>query len=239
MNKFSETADIETASDDYAIRFSGGAGRWMLAEQLRCFWRVAKACGVTERAKILDVGGGHGQISNPLAELGYDVTATGSADVCAAKLAPQVKFTVADNLNLPFSDGAFDLVTCFRLVPHCQNWQQLISELCRVSRRGVIVDYPTTQSINFVADKFFGAKKGIEKNTRPFTLFSHAEIANAFLVSDFEVQSKEPQFVAPMVLHRMLKSPAVSQGIELLLSPLAKYFGSPVILGAVRVSLRR
>lgn len=239
MSKFSETADIETASDDYALRFSGAAGRWMLREQLRCFWRVAKACGVTERAKVLDVGGGHAQIANPLADVGYDVTVTGSAEVCAAKLDSQIKFIVADNVNLPFPDAAFDLVTCFRLIPHCASWQRLISELCRVSRRAVIVDYPTTQSVNFIAEKLFSAKKGIEKNTRPFALFSHAQISDAFVGSDFEVQSKAPQFVAPMVLHRMLKSPAVSQGIELLLSPLAQYVGSPVVLGAVRVNIQR
>ncbi len=54
-----ETPDIETASDSYAQRFAGAAGRYLLAEQDAAIRAVlADWRGGT----VLDVGGGHGQL---------------------------------------------------------------------------------------------------------------------------------------------------------------------------------
>ena len=54
---FSETADIDTSSDDYARRFSGKTGAWFLKVQQAATMRMlALSCQKT----ILDVGGGHG-----------------------------------------------------------------------------------------------------------------------------------------------------------------------------------
>ncbi len=235
MNSFTETADIETASDDYATRFAGPTGAWMLAEQWRCFREVASACGVTEHSSILDVGGGHAQLATPLQEHGYKVTVTGSDQRCCSRLPTDLQFVVADNLNLPFADRSFDLVVSFRLLPHCNAWQRLVSELCRVARRAVIVDYPTIQSINYLADRFFSTKKKFEKNTRPFTLFSHAEVAEVFSSNGFEVNSEAKEFVLPMALHRMIKNASISQAAELIGAPLKRWVGSPVVVGALRV----
>ena len=78
-----ETADIETASDDYASRFSGEVGRFFLERQL------AITLAILERydaPTLLDVGGGHGQLAIPLARRDFQVTVTGSADSCAERL---------------------------------------------------------------------------------------------------------------------------------------------------------
>jgi len=228
-----ETADIETANDDYAGRFAGKAGAWLLDVQAECLRNALQ--GISPGMTSVDVGGGHGQTGPILVERGLSVTVTGSAPSCQKRLPVDMPFLVADHLNLPFEDRSVDVVVCFRLLTHCQRWPLLIKELCRISANRVIIDYPTGQSVNFLANVFFGLKKNVEKNTRTFTLFSHREIRETFAMHGFLVR-RHPQFFWPMVLHRMLKNRQVSRFIE---TPphwlgLTRLFGSPVVLEASR-----
>lgn len=233
-DKFPETADIETASDDYAARFAGAVGAWMLKIQEVAVLDLLKD---HPGAAILDVGGGHGQLAVPLCREQYPVTVVGSAQVCRRRItalvdAGQCRFQVADVLNLPFADRSFDTVLCFRLVTHCARWEELIGELCRVAARAVIVDYPASQSLNRVAPCLFGAKKKLEGNTRAFRLFRHEEIAGAFARHGFFPGRRSGQFFLPMVLHRRLKCRPLSAAVESLLrqAGLVRRWGSPVIL---------
>ena len=59
------------------------------------------------------------------------------------------RFQVGNVVDLPFPDRSFDAAISFRLLTHCEAWPVLIRELCRVARRTVIVDYPTSQSVRF------------------------------------------------------------------------------------------
>ena len=73
------------------------------------------------------------------------------------------------------------------------------------------------------------------KNTRPFTLFSHREVREAFEAQGFEVR-RHPEFFWPMVLHRMIKNPKISRALEApaRLTGLTRLLGSPVVLEARR-----
>ena len=229
---FPETADIETATDEYAGRFAGASGQWMLDVQSQA---LRKALAGISGGSALDVGGGHGQTEHVLRDAGFSVTVTGSAESCRHRLPAETPFILADHLRLPYEDRSMDVVISFRLLPHCDRWQELIPELCRVADQRIVVDYPAKQSVNFIADKLFALKKGFEKNTRPFTLFSHKEIKEAFDEQGFTVK-RHPQFFWPMVLHRMLKRPALSRLLEMpaRLLGLNHFFGSPVVLEARR-----
>ena len=136
MPGFPETADIETSSDDYATRFAGATGAWMLEVQER----IATALLEKHPARtVLDVGGGHGQLAVPLCRAGYAVTVLGSAERCRRRVAAVVDdgactFTVGNVIDLPFADRSFDAVLCFRLLTHCTQWPRLVAELCRVTR---------------------------------------------------------------------------------------------------------
>lgn len=230
---FLETADIETATDAYAGRFAGASGQWMLqvqSQQLRTALR-----GLAPGGNALDVGGGHAQTEGILREAGFSVTVTGSAPSCRHRVPASTPFILADHLQLPYADREMKVVISFRLLPHCDRWRELIPELCRVADERVVVDYPAKQSVNFIADKLFALKKGFEKNTRPFTLFSHKEIRQTFEEAGFMV-TRHSQFFWPMVLHRMLKCPLISRILE---APprwlgLRALFGSPVVLEARR-----
>ena len=58
-----ETPDIETSSAAYASRFAGSAGRYLLSVQSRA---VVQAIADLPPGTALDVGGGHGQLVEPL-----------------------------------------------------------------------------------------------------------------------------------------------------------------------------
>jgi len=233
-----ETADIESASDDYARRFAGPSGTWMLTVQELGFLNLlAGAPGVT----ILDVGGGHGQLALPLSRGGWRVTVLASDPVCrhrigAAVDAGQLAFVVGDLLRFPFPDRSFDTVVSVRMLTHCRRWEEFVGELCRVARRAVIVDYPTSQSANRIAPALFGAKKKLEGNTRHWRLFRHREVEEAFAAAGFSVAERRNQFFLPMVLHRLLRFLPASKALEAVAAALGftRRWGSPVILEARR-----
>ena len=239
-------ADLETSSADYAARFSGAAGKWLLDVQSRLFIEQLSSVWIDsdQRIKLLDVGGGHAQIFRALHHGGMlsrcAVTVIGSSPDSVGQLQPfvnsgQCVFEVGDLLRLPYADSSFDVVTSFRFLPHCEQWRQHLLELCRVARQAVIVDYPTFQSINFLSPLTFRFKKRFEKNTRTFTLFSHREIDEVFESAGFDVAERSGEFIFPMVIHRMLKNPKISGALELPFGMLniTRHLGSPVILRAV------
>jgi SAM-dependent methyltransferase len=196
-------------------------------------------------ATVLDVGGGHAQLAGPLAEHGFSVTVTGTSDACRARLdrllrPGSFRFRRCDSLALPWEAGAFDVVVAFRLLPHVERWRRLLEEMCRVAGRAILVDYPDVRSFNAVAERLFSWKKAWERNTRPFRCFSRRELADPIARSGFGRTRLEPEFFAPMVLHRMLGSRALSEAFEGAGRGLGltRAFGSPVVLRAERLEPR-
>lgn len=225
--------DLETSSEAYAARFAGRAGAWMLGVQERALLRLLAPW---RAATILDVGGGHGQVTGALIERGDEVTVLGSDPRCQQRIAPLVdsgrcRFVTGDLLDLPYPDRAFDVVISLRLLPHVEAWPRLVAELARVARDAVIVDYPTTRSLNCLTPVLFGAKRRVEGNTRPYRLFREAELLEAFAAHGFARRGRDAQFFWPMVLHRLVDRPALSRTLEgpCRLSGLTAWLGSPVI----------
>jgi 2-polyprenyl-3-methyl-5-hydroxy-6-metoxy-1,4-benzoquinol methylase len=236
---FVETADIETSSAGYAARFSGAVGAWFLKIQEEATLQMLVPYG---GATVLDVGGGHGQLTSALVLNGYRVTVLGSAAVCQARIAKFIQqgrcsFTVGNILALPYPDRAFDVVISYRLLPHVSRWPQLLGELTRVARSAVLIDYPAVRSFNCLGRVLFKLKKNLEGNTRPFTCFKETELLEVFGQFGFTCRERYPEFFLPMILHKTLKWPLLSSGAEALfrLLGITSWLGSPVILKLVRV----
>ncbi len=234
---FLETADIETASDDYARRFAGPVGAYFLQTQLETVLELLP--DLKPGASVLDVGGGHAQLAVPLAEKGCKVTVTGSDDSCRNRLARQLPdgayvYQTCDMLQLPFADRSFDFVIAFRLVPHVDRWPQLLAELARVAVRAVIVDYPDIRSVNILNFIFFRLKKKLEGNTRTFGLFSRDQIVQEFARHGMTQSQLRPEFFLPMVLHRKLGSADLSRFLEQCCRAcgLTRLLGSPIVVRA-------
>jgi hypothetical protein len=234
-----EDADIASSSEDYAWRFNGATGRWFLETQARVTLKLLRALPIG--ASVLDVGGGHAQITPPLVDAGYVVTVAGSDPVCGARLQPwlsagRCRFDVVNLRALPYASRSFDAVVCFRLLAHSVSWTGLIRELCRVASRCVLVDYPSWRSVNIVSSYLFPMKRGIELNTRPFLTFSPTQIRHAFAREGFVVRAQHGQFLWPMVVHRLTDHALLSKAAELpgRVLGLTSRFGSPVIARADR-----
>ena len=233
-----EAPDIETSSDRYADRFSGAIGSWFLKVQEEATLRMLASY---QGVRILDVGGGHGQVTNALIENGFEVTVLGSADVCERRIQCFVEekrcsFRVGNILDLPYRDRAFEVVLSYRLLPHVLQWRKLIPELTRVARWAVIVDYPTLCSLNYFARALFSWKKRVEGNTRPFACFRERELLETFRSNGFLPADRFAEFVLPMALHRMVNAASLSSMMESLARHvgITRLFGSPVIAKLVR-----
>jgi SAM-dependent methyltransferase len=229
-----ENADVETSSEGYARRFEGPVGEFFLDVQTKGTLELLQPW---RGGTILDVGGGHGQITGPLVEAGFDVTVFGSEAICEARIRSftqegRVRFCHGDLLAFPFDDRSFDVVVSYRLLPHVTRWRELVAQMGRVARQVVLVDYPTKRSVNAVADAFFGMKKGIEKNTRPFAVFADRDVVSAFGDVGWRPSARRPQFFFPMALHRGLGRRGISSVLEAAAGALGlvRTFGSPVLL---------
>ena len=234
-----EDADVHASSDEYAARFGGRVGTWMLQAQEDALFNLLDS----ECTTVLDVGGGHGQIAIPLASHEHSVTVLGSSPVCAQRLTPYlengtISFKVGNLIELPYQDKSFALVTSFRLISHCANWRTLVAELCRVSEHAVIIDYPVWLSVNFLTPLLFFVKRKIEGNTRTYRMFSTSELKREFKKHGFKLERSRKLFVWPMALHRALKNIPLSKNLE---APprflgITRLFGSPVVAKFVRES---
>jgi 2-polyprenyl-3-methyl-5-hydroxy-6-metoxy-1,4-benzoquinol methylase len=228
-----ENADVHASSDEYARRFGGSVGEWMLSVQEIALSHMLS----THVRTVLDIGGGHGQIALPLSNLGRSVTILGSSPVCAKRMRHQIEngtisFKCGNLVELPFRDRSFDGVVSFRLMSHCTAWKRLVAEMCRVADSTVVFDYPAWCSSNFLTPLFFSIKKRIEGNTRLYKIFTTRELEREFRAHGFKRTAMRKQFFCPMGLHRALKSPRLSKVIEGIARALllTRLFGSPVVI---------
>ena len=232
--------DIESSSAAYARRFSGNAGKLFLDRQEQV---ITDTLADKRAVTVLDVGGGHAQLSGPLSALGHHVTVTGSTPGCGDRLATDarnadVAFRVAALDALPFGARAFDTVVAIRMMAHVADWQQFLAELCRVADSSVVIDYPDLASVNALSFATFALKRRVEGDTRRYRNFTAAMLSQEFARHGFRVASVERQFVLPMALHRALNAPAPLRLAEQAAARigLTRRFGNPGIMRADRVS---
>jgi len=234
----SDMPDAHSATREYAARFAGPAGEYMLGVQTEALLDLMKPW---TGAEVLDVGGGHAQAARPLADLGHKVTVLASDQDAwgqAAALAGRVQFRTGDLCHPPFPRDRFDVSVSFRMMPHVRDWRELVAGLCATARDAVIVDFPIPGGSNALEPLFFGLKKSLESNTRHFVTISKAEVRAEFERHGFEVDAMIGQFVLPMAVHRALRMPAVSVRLERALAALGldRTIGTPVILRARRIA---
>lgn len=238
------TPDIETASEDYRNRFQGTVGAYFLRVQEEAVSRSLTLLG-KDPLKILEVGGGHGQITESLLRAGHEVWVQGSANECFERLRPlatkfpgKLDFICSPLWTIPALDRSFDAVIALRLLAHVERWQELLAEMARLARRGVIVDFPSRRALNVLAPMLFGIKKRIEGNTRPYFNYSKGQLSEELWRLDLRSKAGIGQFFFPMGVHRAIGRANISRSLEFCARALglSTTFGSPVILTAVRPS---
>lgn len=237
VDSSAEAPDIETASDAYAKRFSGAVGEWFLSVQAEATLRMLAPY---PGASVLDVGGGHGQTAAPLIENGYDLTILGSSEACKTQVGDLVekgrcRFDVGDVIDLPYPDDRFDIAISYRMLPHIRRWKKFLSEMSRVSRIAVVIDYPDMRSFNYFKKYFFGIKRKVERGTREYKCFEMSSLLGWFKELGLSHSDHYRQFFWPMFLHRAINSVRLSILAEKTCRRVGvtSLWGSPVILKVV------
>jgi ubiquinone/menaquinone biosynthesis C-methylase UbiE len=134
-------ADVEISMRDI-----GRVNRWFggVATTQKMVQRVAEASG-TKHLSLLEVAAGSGEVpefvQRKLVRRGITLDVT-LLDRARSHLPPENRSVVGDALVLPFSDGAFDLVSCCLFAHHLHAHQltQFVREGLRVSRRAVLIN---------------------------------------------------------------------------------------------------
>ena len=245
-----DSPDIVSSSDEYALRFAGPGGRYLLGEQARAVGRLLQmAVGkqpTTAPSAALDVAGGHLQIAPILAAHGFSVVVQGSTPAFQSRVEPlaecyppgRVETRVGPLRRLPAEDREFDLVANIRTLGHVTWWREFLAELCRVTRRHLLVEFAARVGFQRAADGLYGLKHMLEGDTRRFFTYDTADVAAELRVQGFRVVALEREFVLPIVLHRVAHRPTLSGRIEEVLRRLGltTRFGTPVLLLAERVA---
>lgn len=106
--------------------------------------RLVAAARLSGSERVLDIATGPGYIAEGFASVARDVV---GVDLTEAMLAianertkargiSNVTFQAADAQNLPFENGAFDVVVCRLALHHLQKPLQVLREMARVCRAG-------------------------------------------------------------------------------------------------------
>lgn len=228
-------ADVETASAEYAARFEGPAGRYLLGVQEEA---VRDLLDRYASGSVLDVGGGHGQLLELYRRLNMKVTLHGSAERCFDRLSEDrlasVERVISPPHAIPMPTNSVDVAVSVRLLPHTEDWRTLLREMCRIARHAVLVDYPSTRSLNALTPMLFGVKRRLEGNTRTYLSFSPGELEAAFREQGFPDVAQRQQFFLPMAVHRVGRGSLPLRWAERLFEVvrLTRLLGSPVVIRA-------
>ena len=109
---------------------------------------------VDEGTAVLDVGFGLGYGLNILAIKAREVSGTEvderAYDYCQSTLVgrnPRLRdLELYDGYTIAFSSGKFDVVTCVDVLEHVEDYDRLIDEMLRVSRKGVFFSTPSRRA---------------------------------------------------------------------------------------------
>jgi SAM-dependent methyltransferase len=241
-NHYSYThyADQSVAEGFDALRFGGPIGRYLLETQERLL--IASLAPFDGR-RMLDVGTGTGRAATTLARAGAAVTGLdASAQMLsvarsrAAAAGLKIAFVPGDAHSLPFSERSFDAAVCFRVIMHAPDWEQCLAELCRVSRRRIVMDFPALWSAAALESGARRLAVALGGRTEAYRVLAERRVGQTLERHGFRVVSVHRQFVLPIALHKALGSLGLTHGLEGALAAvgLLRLFGTPVTLVAER-----
>ena len=229
-----QAPDLDSSTDEYAARFSGAAGAWLIGVQSDL---TGKHIALVGPNRILDVGGGHAQNVTLIEGLKIPLIVSGSSEDCSMRVEryrnlTTTQFECSPLHQLKFGNASFPHLISYRIVSHMSDWSGFIRELCRVSDDAVTIDFASRRSINLFSELAYSLKKGQEGDTRRYHVLSEKDVDDCFADVGYKKAYRTPQFFWPMAIHRKLNLPRVSKVLELLakITGLTWLFGSPVIV---------
>ncbi len=237
---YSFYSDPATAQEFDQSRFGGQIGQLVaLAQEQVIDEFLVDLHGLT----ALDVGSGTGRAALALARLGASVTAVDVSEQMlrvarshAEAASLPVTFVPGDANSLEFADQSFDLVISLRMLMHTPNWKRCLGEMCRVSRRRVVFDYPPLVSAPAVQMLLRRLARLAGRRVETYHVISTPAARSVLRAHEFQVARFHRQFVLPIALHKLVGSRRFTQLSESALAAvgLLHVLGSPVTIMAER-----
>ena len=223
-----------------AARFGGPIGRLLLEDQERVLFDFL---GDVTNLRILDLGTGTGRAAIALARRGARVTGVDASSemlaVAGRRAADEglaIDFSEGDAHALAFPDRSFEATVCLRLLMHVPDWQQSLGELCRVTDRRLVFDYPSLTSTATLQSVWRRVAAHMGSKVEAYRVFSGGEIARDLSRHGFRITASHRQFVLPVAFHKLIGSPRLTRSLEGALAGLGLLWlaGSPVTIAAER-----
>ena len=233
-------ADAAMAERFDALRFSGPIGRLIAGTQEAC---IAAFLAPLDGRTVLDVGTGTGRAAIALARRGARVTGVDASSEMlqvarrrAGEARVDVSFVRGDAHALQFDDRSFDAVVCLRVLMHTPDWRRSLTELCRIARERIVIDYPARWSVAALQAGVRAVAQRFSSGVEAYRVFSSGDVAAALGAAGFRITGEHRQFVLPIALHKRIGSVAWTQGVEGVLTAagLNRRIGSPVTIVAER-----
>lgn len=237
---YTHYADPATARSFDDRRFGGPIGEIVAESQAEL---LINFVGTIAGRRILDVGTGTGRAALLFASGGAHVTGIDASEEMLAvarrraeREGVTVTFQHGDAHALAFHDRSFDVAVSLRVLMHTPEWRRCVGELCRVSDRLVIVDYPSARSLAGVQAAVRRITHALGARNEPYRVFPDQQIVDAFEEHGFSVHATHRQFAIPIAVHKAFNSPGFTMWSEGLLDRVGvrKWFGSPVTIVAQR-----
>ena len=214
-------------------RFGNRFGEFLKNEECAAFAGFLPAFD-----RVLDVGTGTGKLAIYLSDGGQVVASDASLEMLliarasARKSAKNIAFVVCDAHFLCFRDSAFDAVTSSRVLMHLTNWKECVAELCRVSTKSVVIDFPHLCSFTAVERIYRRIKRAMCDKVQTYRSFSIRTVVREFEKSGFSAFRAERLFSLPIFVHRRINVPTMTTKLERVLRRVGftRIFGSPVML---------
>jgi SAM-dependent methyltransferase len=143
-------------------RFASGGSVAPFDAFVRCLKALPESLN-SPKTTFLDEGASGGYYREVMRHAGFQYDYTGvdfspAFKVLAWELHPDMVFDVADARHLPYLDGSFDVVMSAAVMMHVPEYERVLAEAVRVSRKYVLLHrtpvFPTKPTAYFVKEAY-------------------------------------------------------------------------------------